>query len=61
MKKGGNMENKVIAKEYVINIIKDELKEIKRMRDTALTSESYNIFNGECVVLERILKVLEEK
>jgi len=51
------MENKVIAKEYVLNVIKKELKEIKGMRDTALTSESYNIFNGECVVLERILKI----
>ena len=41
-------------------MIKDEIKELKFMRDNTIVNESYMIYNGEVIVLERVFKNIEE-
>ena len=36
--------------------VKDKIKEIKRLRDRTITSEGFNILNGEVVVLQELLE-----
>lgn len=36
--------------------VKDKIKEIKRLRDRTITSEGFNILNGEVIVLQELLE-----
>lgn len=50
-----------LGKEVYFNFIskdkiKDKIKELENMRDTSITSEAFNIFNGEIIVLKEILE-----
>lgn len=36
--------------------IRDKIKELENMRNTTITSEGFNIFNGEIVVLKELLE-----
>lgn len=36
--------------------IRDKIKELEKMRDTSITSETFNIFNGEIIVLKELLE-----
>lgn len=44
------------AKEKYRKKVKDKIKEIKRLRDRTITSEGFNILNGEVIVLEELLE-----
>lgn len=37
------------------NKISDKIKELENMRNTSITSEAFNIFNGEIIVLKELL------
>lgn len=41
-------------------MIKDEIRELKFMRDNTIVDESYMIYNGEVIVLDRVLNNIEE-
>ena len=46
-----------IKENYIpIQVVKDKIKEIKRLRDKCITTEGYNIANGEVVVLQELLE-----
>ena len=50
-----------LGKEVYFNFIskdkiKDKIKELENMRDTSITSEAFNIFNGEIIVLKELLE-----
>lgn len=53
-----NKETPEYVKEnYIpIQVVKDKIKEIKRLRDKCITTEGYNIANGEVVVLQELLE-----
>lgn len=44
------------AEEKYREKVKDKIKEIKRLRDRTITSEGFNILNGEVIVLEELLE-----
>ena len=44
------------AEEKYRKKVKDKIKEIKRLRDRTITSEGFNILNGEVIVLEELLE-----
>lgn len=37
-------------------VVKDKIKEVKRLRDRCITAEGYNIANGEFIVLQELLE-----
>ena len=46
-----------IKENYIpIQVVKDKIKEIKRLRDKCITAEGYNIANGEFIVLQELLE-----
>lgn len=49
-----------LGKEVYFNFIskdkiKNKIKELENMRDTSITCEAFNIFNGEIIVLQGLL------
>lgn len=44
------------AEEKYRQKVKDKIKEIKRLRDRTITSEGFNILNGEVIVLQELLE-----
>lgn len=37
-------------------VVKDKMKEVKRLRDRCITAEAYNIAQGEIIVLQELLE-----
>lgn len=55
---GSPVSLEIYIKENYIpkQVVKDKIKEIKRLRDKCITTEGYNIANGEVVVLQELLE-----